>query len=574
MKKLTMVRAGATAIATALCVSSFVLPAHADFVMNQIETGSRQAVTDAYKARYAPALNSKINWTGSVAGCNPGTQSADSLEKTESVINFYRGLSGLQEVNLNDNLNSRAQAAALMMQANQSLNHNPPSTWECYTELGAEGAATSNLFGGSGGYTINDATDAVDTYMTDPGASNTAAGHRRWLLNPYTTEMGVGTTTSYNALTVMGTPSNPDSVAPDFMPFPNAGYFPQQLEPNGRWSLSSNTGVDFSAATVAVKRYDTPLAVTKHTPVKYYGPDTLVFDVSGVTDAVGGEEVHYGVTVTGMKKNGVTLAPYTYTVSLFDPNTVAPPHTAQNHSIKTTKDIVAYDSAGTLWDYGTLEKPGETRRAIGTKGAVIPKAHFVTDWNADWVADQIVQEKSGRLIFRKGIETGGFEDIIIGSGWQNYDITVGRWKNTDLFPSIIARNNASGELFNYGNPKGQNMSSRVRIGNGWNGFNFNVIDWDKDGKMDILAKNSVGQMKLYRTNGAGGFISEARKTVGTGWNIMNSIRTVYGHGGPTAGFIARDTSGKLWYYPTYKGVWGARKQIGSGWSTYTIAGNS
>ena len=62
------------------------------------------------------------------------------------------------------------------------------------------------------------------------------------------------------------------------------------------------------------------------------------------------------------------------------------------------------------------------------------------------VPDLIVQKKNGTLTYCEGTGTGGFKDHTIGVGWQNYEITVGKWKKTDKYPSIIARNNVTGEL--------------------------------------------------------------------------------------------------------------------------------
>ncbi|TSE15757.1 hypothetical protein B1A87_007450 [Arthrobacter sp. KBS0703] len=203
-----------------------------------------------------------------------------------------------------------------------------------------------------------------------------------------------------------------------------------------------------------------------------------------------------------------------------------------NFSIDSTANVVAYDAGGTLWSYTSVSQGLQTaaRRAIGPAGAALPKALFVSDWNADAVPDLIVQNKNGTLTYREGIITGGFTDSTIGSGWQNYEITVGEWKRTDKYPSIIARNNATGELFNYGNPSGKNLSPRVKIGVGWNGLSFNLLDWDKDGNNDVVAKNAAGQMKLFRASGGGSFISEARATIGSGWNSMTSIRAISGLG--------------------------------------------
>jgi hypothetical protein len=37
-----------------------------------------------------------------------------------------------------------------MMDANDSLSHDPPENWKCYSEEGADGASTSNISSGPG----------------------------------------------------------------------------------------------------------------------------------------------------------------------------------------------------------------------------------------------------------------------------------------------------------------------------------------------------------------------------------------------------------------------------------------
>ncbi|WP_157365170.1 hypothetical protein [Arthrobacter sp. QXT-31] len=254
-----------------------------------------------------------------------------------------------------------------------------------------------------------------------------------------------------------------------------------------------------------------------------------------------------------------------------------------DYSISSTSSVAAYDPEGGLWSYAWMT-PGVTpeARAIGPAGAPIPKAFFVTNWNADTngVPDMIVQDQAGTLggdgilTYREGLTTGEFTDHRIGNGWLNYDITVGKWKKTDKYPSIIARNNITGDLFHYANASGKGLSAPVKIGTGWKGLSFNLLDWDKDGNTDVIAKNSSGQLKLFRTNGAGSFISENRTIIGSGWNTMDSIHAVSGlHGSGTVGLRARDSAGVLHYYPANKSAWGPRETYTGGWSNHIIAGN-
>jgi hypothetical protein len=97
------------------------------------DTFNRIAVRNAYRQSYAPAMPS-MAWTGSIAGCNAGTISTAFKEWTISRVNFARAMAGLPgNISLDATNSAKAQQAALMFSANQSLSHTPPASWVCYT---------------------------------------------------------------------------------------------------------------------------------------------------------------------------------------------------------------------------------------------------------------------------------------------------------------------------------------------------------------------------------------------------------------------------------------------------------
>lgn len=284
-----------------------------------INTGKKVSVANAYKNRLVPAHKTSIGWTGSVSGCKPGKTSAAQRVATRTAINVYRGLAGLDPVTLDASLSAKAQRAALMMEANNTLSHSPDSSWTCYTSTGKEAAGSSNLALGYSG------AKAISGYMSDPGSGNTAAGHRRWILYPPTTEMGSGSTARANALWVFGGGWTMPAGTPAWVAWPNAGYFPAALEPDGRWSLSATDGtVSFESAKVTVKdAQGTSLTVTKQPVQNGYGNNTIVFQVAGITKPKGGAVARYTVTVSNIAKSGASAAlKRTYTVAMFNPASV------------------------------------------------------------------------------------------------------------------------------------------------------------------------------------------------------------------------------------------------------------
>lgn len=269
-----------------------------------IDTSSAQAVTDAYQTVYVPAMNDSVQWTGSINGCNAGTTSSQSQQKTLDIINFDRQLAGLDPITLDGALSAKAQAAALVMSANNALTHDVPSNWTCYTSTAHAAAASSDLYLGQSG------AKAIAGYMVDPGSANSAVGHRRWILYPPTRTMGTGSTESSaskpssNALYVFGKMAGSGYSNPRWVGWPSKGYFPAELEPNGKWSLSGSVGHTWNFGHVTIRVTDSKghrLTVKKYAGAHGYGADTLVFQVSGLTLPSVGGETDYTVSVTGVR---------------------------------------------------------------------------------------------------------------------------------------------------------------------------------------------------------------------------------------------------------------------------------
>jgi hypothetical protein len=243
-------------------------------------------------------------------------------------------------------------------------------------------------------------------------------------------------------------------------------------------------------------------------------------------------------------------------------------------SIRSQGEIVAFDSHGRLWNYGH-SGTGSTRVLIGASGWTTMDEIHTVDWNADGYIDIIAQAKSGQLYYYEAKREGGFIRHTIGSsGWAPYDLTVTKWRTGDKYPVVIAKNSSTGKLYVYPNDSGTWLSPRYVLGSsGWSDYTLTAMDWDRDGQKDVVAKTPAGQLKLYRGNGSGKFVSETRQIVGSsGWNSMSNIVTSNGYAGEgTAGLIARDSGGRLWYYQANKSSWAPRELIGTGWSSYHVA---
>jgi len=196
------------------------------------------------------------------------------------------------------------------MKSNGTLDHFPPANWSCYTEDGNEAAGKSNL-------AMWKNAEAVDLYISEPGDANGPVGHRRWLLWPRLSSMGVGNTDISNVLWVVGNSGTAPSDAPEFISWPPADYVPDELV-YPRWSFSI-TGADFSQASVSmVDESGNNVAIAMEDLNTSFADPTIVWVPQGISTNVS-EDKAYVVTLTNVEINGES-EDFEYTVVLFDPN--------------------------------------------------------------------------------------------------------------------------------------------------------------------------------------------------------------------------------------------------------------
>lgn len=317
--------AGVSVLAT-LAISLILpsAPAHADGSSSghritarwksAVNTQSRDAVNNAYWARYQPKQLLPISWLGgSLGACLPGLSSSSTNKATLSALNFVRSMAGLAPVSFSSTLNQRAQKAALIMAANNTLDHHPSPSWKCWSSTGADAASKSNLVIA---WPKLRSGQIIDLYMDDHGDNNKAVGHRRWLLNPFSTVMGSGSTETTNALTVIG-PTSANRPNPRWVSWPTAGWFPSTMEPNHRWSLSAGRkDIRFNKARVRVLRNGKRVHAHTYRVHNGYAQPTLVFQLGKRVRTSG----NFKVIVSNIKRSGSRKSfRHKYRVKFFAP---------------------------------------------------------------------------------------------------------------------------------------------------------------------------------------------------------------------------------------------------------------
>lgn len=291
-----------------------------------IDRSNRASVINGYKNLYQPARATTFSENGDPNTCRAGTLPEYYLQASQTAINWARAQAGAPAITLDTEANSFAQEAALLMAANQQLNHNPPSSWKCYNQKRAQGAAASNL-----AFTYRgDQMSWLELYLDDFGPNNTYVGHRNWFLDPALTEMGVGQTNGLQA-TYVGELAerdySPGRANPAGTAWPTSGYFPAPMLPtlSQRWSYNTYyvDNRSLSKATVTMRRL-APTTETVPVSFDHKSDSLLVWRPSGpvLTPAdFGGRDVTYEVVIGGVTLDGKPVPNITYQTTLVDPNT-------------------------------------------------------------------------------------------------------------------------------------------------------------------------------------------------------------------------------------------------------------
>jgi len=302
-------------------------------------TGLDKAKKD-YEDEYLGTKLSTISWTGSEAGCDQGDVASETRDKVVKRVNYYRAMCGLPSISLNSSQNSSCQRAALMMMANNDLNHTPPNSWTCFVQEGYDASSTGNIAIGWGSSEpeANHSINAVSGYMEDPGPGNEVVGHRAWLLCRKLSAIGTGSVydadheyqgmhgAAANCIRWGDNLNGSATAGPEFITYPPATYVPSTLV-FPRWHFSY-PNANFSAASVSMKdsKGKTYTCNIIHRASQGGGLDArIVWEPQNV---VINEDLDFTVTVSDI--SGAPKTSYEYTVKAFhvtgtakriDPNT-------------------------------------------------------------------------------------------------------------------------------------------------------------------------------------------------------------------------------------------------------------
>jgi hypothetical protein len=301
------------------------------FGTNYINLNSREVSRQFFNLVYQASAGVPMDWSGSYATSNPGTNSTAYLKATQRRINYFRAMAGVPaDISFDPTLNSYCQAAALMMGASNAMSQTPTSDWLYFTPQGANAALYANLTLSFTG------PDAITVQMWENGANYNfnypSVGDRRWLLFPQTLTMGVGNVPSIspsNSASVLWAIENAALLRTrpptrnGFVSWPPPGYVPYQVV-YPRWSFSY-PNADFTSAEVYMKSNSTALDITIEPAVPNVGENTLVWYPSSLNVSDSSttffkptNDTIYSITLSNVVLGGSNIT-VSYQVTVFDP---------------------------------------------------------------------------------------------------------------------------------------------------------------------------------------------------------------------------------------------------------------
>ena len=303
-----------------------------------------------------------------------GELSAETLQDAINVLNQVRYIAGIPAVKLKPEYTRKAQAAALVISANGTLDHSPekPAGMDDATyQLGKEGAMGSNLASGES------LVYSVHLWMSDSDKSNISmVGHRRDILEPGLKETGFGAVNSMSAVYVPWAPIDPNY---------NRVAWPSQNMPieffysSDAWSIFIKDDFDPESVQVTLKRGDNKTWLFSRSRsdgyFNAYAGCIIFRPDNGITYKSGD---HFEVTI-----QGVYDLPLVYTVDFFSicngkhnyTTIITEPPTCIDYGWQKTyctvcgegfNGAIGVDPIDHAWDSGVITKPA-TKTSKGIK---------------------------------------------------------------------------------------------------------------------------------------------------------------------------------------------------------------
>ncbi len=277
------------------------------------------------------------------AGYHPSVLTEEAYGNAGDLINYYRGVAGLGDVNLSDAANLEASYGAMLLAMVNTLTHTPPKPNNGISEedykRGYDATSSSNL-SFSYGYGLSQVLDvAISGQICDEDPGNIRVlGHRRWLLDPRLLSMGVGSANNgssyFTDVKVFGNAVDTGSVSDyDLISWPASGNnLSDRFPKDTPWSITLNPlkyqSPSRAGTKVTIKnvltgnewKFDSSTGTSASGSSAYFNVDNNGYAVSNCIifrppyDRISEYSGIYLVTVTGIRDRSGNDASFSYPV--------------------------------------------------------------------------------------------------------------------------------------------------------------------------------------------------------------------------------------------------------------------
>ncbi len=392
-----------------------------------------------------------------------GSLNTDDLDDAKNAIIMCRYLAGVpyDNVTLPSELNDIAQHGAVLLAASNQFAHEPtkPADMpEAFFDKGFIGCSNANINAGR-----TNISNVVIGLMADAGANNIErAGHRRWVLKPYSQAFGLGFAQNTSgsilyqgARTNMHVFDNSSAMyttqADTYIAWPSAGAFPIQYfafehgmtsAPAYPWSI--NLGAAYSAPDKALMT----LTLTRARDGKVWTFDKNTPSLAGVDSAPGmhfaSDDGGYGirkaitfrpdlaslgaledgdtftVNITGIKTAAGADTTLTYTINFFDLEAAMTPIVPVTFTISGTSKTYNGAAQGVTV---TADPAGAEYRVLYNGSTTLPKNAGSYDVTVEATGEGFTGSQTATLtIAKKSLSVSGL--TVKNRGYSAGDVSA------------------------------------------------------------------------------------------------------------------------------------------------------
>ena len=301
---------------------------------NDTITHTIKEIVEKYKE-----TSPKFNYNESIYKTTPSWEnpySAGSIKDkviTDTInrLNYYRWLTGVDEIKINYDKLDRNQKGAVLSKANESLSHTPEKPIDMDDEFYQEAYDGCNAkyeegdtYSGNVSYGDRRPYQAIEGFVSDlyNMTLGSATGHRQSMLDPKATAISFGQCEEYSTASVYYD-DDKDVTSSKFYAFPSAGYFPNtEMAVSEYWSIYFTDEVSGTARvnfTYNGKVYQgTGLVFEKNYPVLSFRMPEELENILGYPYEYIPVDTEIQVEILGLQDKNSNNLIYKYTVNFFD----------------------------------------------------------------------------------------------------------------------------------------------------------------------------------------------------------------------------------------------------------------